>query len=99
MGPTHFGPAQCGKKTRLCWFNVILDDSFILINHVLVDSQLNYVGVRIYQCIRMIKQSKMCPLGGATFWNNHLPAVNTILTPFLVCLKPEILPIRWCHFL
>ena len=35
----------------------------------------NYVGVRIYQGIRMIKQSKMRPLGGATFWDNHLPGV------------------------
>ena len=47
----------------------------------------------------MIKRSKMRPLGGATFWDNHLPAVTTILTPILVCLKPKILPIRWCHFL
>ena len=47
----------------------------------------------------MIKRSKMRPLGGATFWDNHLPAVITILTPILVCLKPKILPIRWCHFL
>ena len=47
----------------------------------------------------MIKRSEMRPLGGATFWDNHLPAVTTIFTPFLVCLKPEILPIRWCHFL
>ena len=60
---------------------------------------LNYVGVRIYQGIRMIKRNKMRPLGGATFWDNHLPAVTTILNPILVCLKPEILPIRWYHFL
>ena len=60
---------------------------------------INYVGVRIYQGIRMIKRSKMCPLGGATFLDNLLPAVTTILTPILVCLKPKILPIRWCHFL
>ena len=53
----------------------------------------NYVGVRIYQGIRMIKRSEMRPLRGATFWNNHLPAVTTILTPILVCLKPKILPI------
>ena len=57
------------------------------------------VSVRIYQCIRMIKRSEMRPLGGATFWDNHLPVVTTILTPILVCLKPKILPIRWCHFL
>ena len=60
---------------------------------------INYVGVRIYQGIRMIKQSEMRPLGSATFWDNHLPAVATIFTPILVCLKPEILPIRWYHFL
>ena len=59
----------------------------------------NYVGVRIYQGIRMIKRVEMRPLGGATFWNNHLPAITTILTPILVCPKPKILPIRWCHFL
>ena len=29
-----------------------------------------------------------------TFWDNHLPAVATIFTPFLVCLKPKILPIK-----
>ena len=40
----------------------------------------------------MIKRSEMCPFGGATFWDNHLPAVTTILTPVLVCLKPKILP-------
>ena len=56
----------------------------------------NYDGVRI---IWMIKQSEMRPLGGATFWDNHLPADTMILTPILVCLKPKILPIRWCHFL
>ena len=60
---------------------------------------LNYVGARKYQGIRMIKRSEMRPLGSATFWDNHLPAVATILTPILVCLKPEILPIRKCHFL
>ena len=59
----------------------------------------NYVGVRIYQGIRMIKRSEMRPIGGATFLDNHLPAVAMILTPILVCLKPKILPIRWCHFL
>ena len=58
-----------------------------------------YVGVRIYQDIRMIKRSEIRPLGGATFWDNHLLDVITILTPILVCLKPKILPIRWCHFL
>ena len=42
----------------------------------------------------MIKQSEMRPLGGATFWNNHLPAVITILIPFLDCHKPEILLIK-----
>ena len=41
----------------------------------------NYVGVRIYQVIRMIKRSEMRPIGSATFWNNHLPAVTTILPP------------------
>ena len=46
----------------------------------------NYVGVRIYQGIWMIKRSEMRPLGGAAFWNSHLPAVATILAPFLVCL-------------
>ena len=60
---------------------------------------LNYVGVRIYKGIRMIKWSEMRPLGGATFCDNHLLAGTTILTPILVCLKPKILPIRWCHFL
>ena len=60
---------------------------------------LNYVGVRIYQGIRMIKRNKMRPLGGATFWDNNLPAVTTILTPILACLKLKILLIRWCHFL
>ena len=60
---------------------------------------INYVGVRIYQGIRLIKQSEMRPHGGATFWDNHLPAVYTIPDLILVCLKPEILPIRWCHFL
>ena len=60
---------------------------------------LNYVGVRIYQGIRMIKRSEMRPLGGATFWDNHLPAVTMIFTPILVRLKPKILLIRWCHFL
>ena len=59
----------------------------------------NYEGVRIYQGIRMIKRSEMRPLGGATFWDNHLPAVTMILNPILVCLKPKILRIRWCHFL
>ena len=59
----------------------------------------NYVGVRISKGIRMIKRSEMRPIGGATFWYIHLPAVATILTPILVCLKPKILPIRWCHFL
>ena len=34
---------------------------------------VNYVGVRIYYDIRMIKRSEMRPLGGATFWDNHLP--------------------------
>ena len=53
-----------------------------------------YVGVQIYQGIRMIKQSEMRPLGGATFWDNHLLNVTTILTPILVCLQPKILPIR-----
>ena len=43
---------------------------------------INYVGARIYQGIRMIKQSEMRPLGGATFWDNHLLAVTTIFTPF-----------------
>ena len=62
-------------------------------------NQFNYVGVRIYQGIRMIKRSEMRPLGAATFWDNHLPAGTTILTPILVCPKPKILPIRWCHFL
>ena len=62
-------------------------------------SPTNYVGVRIYQGIRMIKRSEMRPLSGATFWDNHLPAVTTILTLILVCLKPKILPFRWCHFL
>ena len=47
---------------------------------------INYVGVRIYQGIRMIKRSKMCPLGGATFLDNLLPAVTLILIPILVCL-------------
>ena len=60
---------------------------------------INYECVRIYQGIRMIKRSEMRPLGGATFWDNHQPAVTMILTPILVCLKPKILPIRWCHFL
>ena len=60
---------------------------------------LNYVGARIYQGIRMIKRSEMRPHGGATFWDNHPPAVTKILTPILICLKPKILPIRWCHFL
>ena len=47
----------------------------------------NYVGVRIYQGIRMIKRSEMRPFGGATFGDNHLPAVSTtILNPILVCL-------------
>ena len=55
---------------------------------------LNYVGVRIYQGIRMIKRNKMRPLGGATFWDNYLPAITTILTPILVSLKPKIWPIR-----
>ena len=55
---------------------------------------INYVGVRIYQGIRMIKQSEMRPLGGATFWDNHPPAVTTILIPILVCLKPKLLLIR-----
>ena len=59
----------------------------------------NYEGVRIYQGIRMIKRSEMRSLGGVTFWDNHLPAVTTILTPILDCLKPKILPIRCCHFL
>ena len=59
----------------------------------------NYVGVRIYKGIRMIKRSEMRPLGGATFCDIHLLAVIMILTPTLVCLKPKILPIRWCHFL
>ena len=40
----------------------------------------------------MIKRSEMRPLGGTTFWDNHLPAVTTIFTPILVCLKPKILP-------
>ena len=53
-----------------------------------------YVGVRIYQGVWMIRRSEMRPLGGATFWKNHLPAVTTILTPILVCLKPKILPIK-----
>ena len=43
----------------------------------------NYVGVWIYQGIRMIKRSEMRPLGVATFCDNHLPAVTTILTPIL----------------
>ena len=30
----------------------------------------------------------MRPFGGATFWDNHLPATK-ILTPILVCLKPK----------
>ena len=60
--------------------------------------EINYVCFRIYQGIRMIKRSEMRPLGGATFWDNHLPAVTTILTPILVSLKPKILPIRWCTF-
>ena len=64
-----------------------LSSGWAVINHDLVDSQLNLVGVRIYQCIRMIKQSKMRPFGGATFWDNHLPAITTILTPILVWLK------------
>ena len=51
----------------------------------------NYVGVWIYQGIRMIKWSEMRPLGVATFCDNHLPAVTTILTPIFVCLKPTIL--------
>ena len=59
---------------------------------------INYEGVRIYQGIWIIKRSEMRPLGGATFCVNHLPAVTTILTPILVCLKPKILPIRRCHF-
>ena len=59
----------------------------------------NYVGVRIYQGIRTIKRSELRRLGGATFWNNHLPAVATILTPILVCLKPKNFPIRWRYFL
>jgi len=46
----------------------------------------NYVSVRIYQGIRMIKRSEMRPLGGATFWGIQLPAVTMILTPILVCL-------------
>ena len=60
---------------------------------------MRYVCVRIYQGIRMIKRSELRPIGGATFWDNHLPAVTTILTPILDCLKPKILPIRCCHFL
>ena len=60
---------------------------------------VNYVGVRIHQGIRMIKLSEMRPLGSATFWDNHLPAVTMILTPILVSLKPKILPNMWCHFL
>ena len=42
----------------------------------------NYVGVRIYQVIRMIKRSEMRPLRGGNFSDNYLPAVTTILTPF-----------------
>ena len=61
--------------------------------------EINYVCFRIYQGIRMIKRSEMRPLGGATFWDNHLHVVTTILIAILVCFKPKILPIRWCHFL
>ena len=42
---------------------------------------INYEGVRIYQGIRMIKRSEMRPLGDATFCDNLLLAVTTILTP------------------
>ena len=59
----------------------------------------NYEGVRIYQGIRMIKRSEMRPLGGATFWDNHLTAVTMILNPILVCLQLKTLPFRWCYFL
>ena len=55
-------------------------------------SSYNYVGVRIYQGIWMIKRSEM--RGGATVWDKHLPAVTTIFNPFLVCLKPKILPMK-----
>ena len=41
-----------------------------------------YVGARIYQGIRMIKRSEMRPLGSATFWDNHLPAVTTNSHPY-----------------
>ena len=53
-----------------------------------------YVGVQIYQGIRMIKQSEMRPLGAATFWDKYILAFATIVTPFLVCLKPKILPLK-----
>ena len=52
------------------------------------------LAVRIYQSIRMIKRIEIRPLGGATLCDNHLPAVTTILTPILVCLKPKILLVR-----
>ena len=42
----------------------------------------------------MIKRIEIRPLGGATLCDNHLPAVTTILTPILVCLKPKILLLK-----
>ena len=42
----------------------------------------------------MIKRSEMRPLGGATFWDNHLPVITMMFTLFLVRLKPKILPIK-----
>ena len=81
--------AYCLKTSKNIAFNI----------YILSGLKLNYVGVRIYQGIRMIKRSEMRPLGGATFWDNQVLAVATILTPFLVGLKQKILPIRWCHVL
>ena len=104
----HLGKTLCKLCLDLWRWSLIASLCQIIENSAKLDFEwgrsLNkvltmYVGVRNNQGIRMIKRSEMSSLGGATFWDNHLPAITTILTPILVCLKPKILPIRWCHFL
>ena len=93
---------ECDYASK-CWTKGVEDLCCCCTPHLksnsVVKTSVNYVGVRIYKRIRMIKQSEMRPLGGTTFWDNHLQAVTTIFAPILVCLKPKILHIRWCHFL
>ena len=86
---------ECDYASK-CWTKGVKDLCCCCTPHLksnsVVKTSVNYVSVRIYKRIRIIKQSEMRPHGGATFWDNHLPAVTTIFTPFLVCLKPKILP-------